>query len=63
LKWLKSACLIVEVSEIVVRDADEPDVVVDLFDAELWPAKTRLRLIICLLKQMRPQSLVTMLPS
>ena len=30
----ESTCLIVEVSQIIVHEADEPDVLVDLFDSD-----------------------------
>lgn len=35
----------IEVSQIVVHEARQPDMVFDLFDANVWPAKTSLRLI------------------
>jgi hypothetical protein len=40
---LEPAGLVVEVSEIVVHEAGEPEMVVDLLDADGLPAKTWLR--------------------
>ena len=36
----ESAGLIVEIAQVALHEGDEPDVVTDLLDADLWPAKT-----------------------
>ena len=34
MEWFEPACLIVEVSQIIVHEASQPDMVLDLFDAD-----------------------------
>jgi hypothetical protein len=38
-EWLQSSLLQVDIAEIIVHEADEPDAVIDLLDAERVPCK------------------------
>src|SRR6266571_323366 len=38
-KWFEPACLIVEVAQIMIHEADEPNPVVGLFDADCLAGK------------------------
>ena len=42
---LDAAGLVIEVAEVILHEADEPDFIVNLLMPTFWPAKTVLRLI------------------
>ena len=62
-EWFERPSFQIEVPQIIIHKASQPDVLVYFFDATACPAKTWLKLIFFLPKQKRPQRVTTMVLS